>query len=256
MLTPLVERWFLQGKYHLAAALVLATVVSGVIKIINAFTKAAASALATPRELGMVNLLGWVSLAIGIGAGIVGARWGLARRDLRGRARVDHPRRDRVLHRRPAPPTLRARAGGPARHRSVTAGPADDNADWAVALFNRSVLKQEKFRRITELIEDPVGRTSLDIGADNGTISYLLRQRGGRWYSADLDERAVASIRELVRDCVYQLDGSRTPFANAAFDQVVVVDYLEHIPDDDAFARGAGAHHPARAGASSSTSPT
>jgi ubiquinone/menaquinone biosynthesis C-methylase UbiE len=111
-----------------------------------------------------------------------------------------------------------------------------DNASWAVALFNRSVLKQEKFRRISELIEDPVGRTSLDIGADNGTISYLLRQRGGRWYSADLDERAVASIRELVRDCVYRLDGSRTPFANAVFDQVVVVDYLEHIPDDEAFA--------------------
>ena len=117
----------------------------------------------------------------------------------------------------------------------MTATP-DENAKWAVALFNRSVLKQEKFRRITELIEDPVGRTSLDIGADNGTISYLLRQRGGRWYSADLDERAVASIRELVRDGVYRLDGSRTPFANAAFDQVVVVDYLEHIPDDDAFA--------------------
>ncbi len=112
----------------------------------------------------------------------------------------------------------------------------DDNAGWAVALFNRSVLKQEKFRRISELLDDPVGRTSLDIGADNGTISYLLRQRGGRWYSADLDERAVASIRELVREGVYRLDGSRTPFANAVFDQVVVVDYLEHIPDDHVFA--------------------
>jgi SAM-dependent methyltransferase len=112
----------------------------------------------------------------------------------------------------------------------------DDNASWAVALFNRSVLKQEKYRRISELLEDPVGRTSLDIGADNGTISYLLRQRGGRWYSADLDERAVASIRELVREGVYRLDGSRTPFANGVFDQVVVVDYLEHIPDDHVFA--------------------
>ena len=78
LLTPLIERWFLQGKYHLAASLVLATVVSGVVKIFNAFTKAAASALATHRELGIVNLLGWGSLAIGIGAGIVGARWGLA----------------------------------------------------------------------------------------------------------------------------------------------------------------------------------
>jgi hypothetical protein len=77
VLTPLVEHWFLQGKYHLTAALVLATIVSGVVKIFNAFTKAAASALATHRELGIVNLLGWVSLAIGIGAGMIGARWGL-----------------------------------------------------------------------------------------------------------------------------------------------------------------------------------
>ena len=29
-------------------------------------------------------------------------------------------------------------------------------------------------------------------------ISYLLRQRGGQWHSADLDERAVMSIRQLV----------------------------------------------------------
>jgi SAM-dependent methyltransferase len=105
-----------------------------------------------------------------------------------------------------------------------------------VALFNRSVLKQEKYRRITELLDDPAGRSNLDIGADNGVISYLLRRRGGRWASADLDARAVASIRQLVHDNVHQLDGSRTPFPADAFDQVVVVDYLEHIPDDDAFA--------------------
>jgi SAM-dependent methyltransferase len=110
-------------------------------------------------------------------------------------------------------------------------------ASWAVALFKRSVLKQEKFRRITALLDDPAGRTSLDIGADNGVISYLLRRRGGRWYSADLDERAVESIRQLVHDDVYRLEGSRTPFPDETFDQVVVVDYLEHIPDDDAFAR-------------------
>ena len=118
----------------------------------------------------------------------------------------------------------------------MTATAAPTGAEWAVALFERSVLKQEKFRRITELLEDPSGRRNLDIGADNGVISYLLRRRGGRWASADLDPHAVESIRQLVGDDVHQLDGSRTPFPDAAFDQVVVVDYLEHIPDDDAFA--------------------
>jgi SAM-dependent methyltransferase len=116
----------------------------------------------------------------------------------------------------------------------------EDGASWAVALFKRSVLKQEKYRRISAMLEDPAGRTSLDIGADNGVISYLLRRRGGRWYSADLDERSVESIRQLVGEDVYRLHGSRTPFPDQAFDQVVVVDYLEHIPDDEGFARELG----------------
>jgi len=108
---------------------------------------------------------------------------------------------------------------------------------WALPLFRRSVLKQAKFRRITHLLDDPSGRDCLDVGADNGVISLLLRRLGGRWSSADLDERAVASIRELVGERVYRLDGARTPFPERAFDQVVIVDYLEHIADDRAFAR-------------------
>jgi SAM-dependent methyltransferase len=115
--------------------------------------------------------------------------------------------------------------------------PEVSEVDWAVSLFRRSVLKQAKFRRIVSLLDDPSGRTNLDIGADNGVISYLLRQRGGSWYSADLDERAVDSIRQLVKENVYQLSGAKTPFENGTFDQVVVVDYLEHIVDDGQFAR-------------------
>jgi SAM-dependent methyltransferase len=109
--------------------------------------------------------------------------------------------------------------------------------DWALSLFRKSVLKQAKYRRITELLEDPVGRRCLDIGADNGVISLLLRRLGGSWASADLDEHTVASIQELVGEDVHRLDGARSPFPDRTFDQVVVVDYLEHIPDDGAFAR-------------------
>jgi len=110
-------------------------------------------------------------------------------------------------------------------------------AAWALALFNRSVLKQAKFRQILARLDDPAGKRGLDIGADNGVISYLLRQRGGRWHSADLNERAVMSIRQLVGSDVHQIDGGVTPFEDAAFDQIVIVDFLEHIADDRGFAR-------------------
>lgn len=116
-------------------------------------------------------------------------------------------------------------------------GPGSTGAEWALALFNRSVLKQAKFRQIVARLDDPAGKRGLDIGADNGVISYLLRRRGGEWHSADLDEHTVASIRQLVGSDVHQIDGGATPFGDAAFDLVVIVDFLEHIPDDRGFAR-------------------
>jgi len=76
---------------------------------------------------------------------------------------------------------------------------------------------------------------SFDIGADNGIISLLLRERGGRWYSADLDEKTVQSIQSLVDTDVYQIDGLRTPFTDEHFDLVVIVDFLEHIETDKEF---------------------
>lgn len=75
--TPLIERRFLEGKYHLAGSLVLATLVSGVAKIMNAFTKSTVTALATPPELSIVNLFGWASVGLAVAAAVFGARWGL-----------------------------------------------------------------------------------------------------------------------------------------------------------------------------------
>jgi len=110
-----------------------------------------------------------------------------------------------------------------------------DQAEWAVALFRRSVLKQAKYRSIIGMLGDVENKTCLDIGGDNGVISYLLRQRGGRWHSADLDPAAVESIGRLV-DNVHQIDGVQTPFADDYFDVVVIVDFLEHIHTDRVFA--------------------
>jgi hypothetical protein len=78
VVTPLVERWVLHGKYHLPASLVLAAVFSGVGKIANAFTKGVATALVDPRELSIVNMAGWASAGLGLAGAYVGARWGLA----------------------------------------------------------------------------------------------------------------------------------------------------------------------------------
>ena len=76
--TPLVERYILAGKYHLGAPLLLAAVVSGIAKIANSFAKATASAMAEPRELSLVNVMGWVAVGLALVGAYLGARWGLA----------------------------------------------------------------------------------------------------------------------------------------------------------------------------------
>jgi SAM-dependent methyltransferase len=106
---------------------------------------------------------------------------------------------------------------------------------WALALFRRSVLKQRKLAAIEALLGPTHDLRCLDLGSDNGVVSLLLRRRGGSWASADLTEEAVASIRDLVTTDVHRIDPARLPFADASFDRVVVVDMLEHAPDEAAF---------------------
>ena len=77
VLTPLIERWFLDGKYHLTMGLLVAALFSGIAKIAHAFARAAATALATPRELAFVNWAGWLSAALAVSAAVVAAPWGL-----------------------------------------------------------------------------------------------------------------------------------------------------------------------------------
>jgi SAM-dependent methyltransferase len=108
--------------------------------------------------------------------------------------------------------------------------------DWAMALFSRSVLKQRKLRELQQMIGPTDGLRCLDLGSDNGVVSLLLRRGGGEWTSGDLTEESVGSIRSLVTTDVHRVSGDRLPFPDGAFDRVVVVDMLEHVPDEQAFA--------------------
>jgi O-antigen/teichoic acid export membrane protein len=78
LITPWIERWVLADKYHLSWALLLAAIISGMVRVTNAFTKSVVSALATTSELAWINVLGWGAVALAVVAAFAGARWGLA----------------------------------------------------------------------------------------------------------------------------------------------------------------------------------
>ena len=106
---------------------------------------------------------------------------------------------------------------------------------WPLRVYEKSILKQEKYAEILACLDDTTGLDCLDIGSETGAISYLLRSRGGNWKTTDHEPVVVERIRQLVGDNVYLMQEPRLPFEDNSFDTIVVIDILEHVEDDDEF---------------------
>jgi O-antigen/teichoic acid export membrane protein len=74
---PLVVHAFLSEQYELSSGLVMAGIVTGVLKVLGGIGKATATALGGERELMYLNLLMWISVLVGAAGAIFGATWGL-----------------------------------------------------------------------------------------------------------------------------------------------------------------------------------
>ena len=81
--------------------------------------------------------------------------------------------------------------------------------DFALALFQKSVLKQVKYRQIVALLGDTTGLECLDVGGG---------QRGGE-PDAQKARRSMAQRRP--RPGNGGVDGRRTPFPDGSFDRIV-----------------------------------
>jgi SAM-dependent methyltransferase len=103
-----------------------------------------------------------------------------------------------------------------------------------LARFRVSVLKQAKWRELSRAAGDVRGKRALDLGSDNGVISWLFRQEGGKWESADLAPHAVSAIERVTGLPANELSGSALPYPDDSYDLIVVADMLEHVADDRA----------------------
>jgi ubiquinone/menaquinone biosynthesis C-methylase UbiE len=100
--------------------------------------------------------------------------------------------------------------------------------------FRVSVLKQAKWHALSHAAGNTRGKRALDLGTDNGIISWLFRQQGGQWTSADLTPHAVRAISRTLGEPVDEIRDARLPYPDATFDLIVVADMLEHVEDDRA----------------------
>ena len=106
---------------------------------------------------------------------------------------------------------------------------------WQEKLFNRSVRRQMRLRKLKELIGITTNQNGLEITAGDGMISARLREGGGRWKTLVPSEAVKATVDWFVQDQVEVLHGPTINEPDGTYDVVVIVDVLERVRDDYAF---------------------
>jgi SAM-dependent methyltransferase len=102
-------------------------------------------------------------------------------------------------------------------------------------LFGRNLPMCVRLQEVLRALGNTSGQTCLQIGAENGPFSYLLRRTGGQWQSVVSSEESAEEVRSFVPENVHVSSNGELPFKKMTFDVVVVIDHLHTEDSDDAF---------------------
>jgi SAM-dependent methyltransferase len=118
--------------------------------------------------------------------------------------------------------------------RPVTPAGPSPTEPWQLAMFRKGLKKRQRLAALRALL-NPIGPDErcllLTCGDNNGAMNYCLRELGGRWSWADLEDVSIAEMSALLGEPVLLAAEDRLPFADANFDRVVVIDVHEHVDD-------------------------
>ena len=102
---------------------------------------------------------------------------------------------------------------------------------WQLQLYQKSLKKQQKIRLLLELLGPLDGQRCLLVtnGDNNGAMNLVLREAGGYWRWAEMEESGILAMASLLEEPVAHASPERLPFSTGAFDRVVVIDVHEHL---------------------------
>ena len=117
---------------------------------------------------------------------------------------------------------------------SQAGAPMKRDQPWQLAMFSKGLKKNLRLKTLTKMLN---GLNSDDkcllvtCGDNNGAMNYRLRELGGSWSWADLEEDCIAEMSELLGEPVHHAVDEHLPFADGAFQHVIAIDVHEHVDD-------------------------
>jgi len=77
VLAPPIARWMTAGRYDLSHALIIATLISGLLKVMSGFTTAVVVSCGEERRLRILSFASWGSIVISVAGAFLTRQWGL-----------------------------------------------------------------------------------------------------------------------------------------------------------------------------------
>ena len=110
----------------------------------------------------------------------------------------------------------------------------NDQIPWQLKMFRKTLKK--KLRVGT--LKKHLGHLSqfdrcllVTCGDNNGAINFHLREVGGKWSWADLEDKSIEEMKELLGEDVCLAQAKSLPFPDDTFNCVVSIDVHEHLID-------------------------
>ena len=102
---------------------------------------------------------------------------------------------------------------------------------WQLQLYQKSLKKQQKIKLLLELLGPLDYQRCLLVtnGDNNGAMNLVLREAGGDWTWAEMEEGGIPAMEALLDEPVAHASPERLPFSSGAFERVVVIDVHEHL---------------------------
>jgi SAM-dependent methyltransferase len=105
---------------------------------------------------------------------------------------------------------------------------------WQIQLFDKTLKKKQRFNELKGYLgtlRSDQRCLLVTCGDNNGAMNYKLRELGGDWSFADLEDFCIEEMSELLGKEVPQVPHDRLPYENDYFDIVVTIDVHEHLDD-------------------------
>ena len=116
----------------------------------------------------------------------------------------------------------------------------NDVKPWQIQLFDKTLKKKQRFNELKGYLGEvaPATRCLLvTCGDNNGAMNYKLRELGGKWSFADLEDFCVEEMSQLLGENVPQVPHDNLPYDDDHFDLIVTIDVHEHLDDPVPFCR-------------------